>query len=96
VCPPPFFWSTDTQHDLLHQAILVPNAHDSDMTASTQRRPNPSNFRRGKKIADFISIGLSRQPVPGTLDARCAEYSRPMRSSAFSHTRTPVECTNSV
>ncbi len=49
VCPPPFLWSTDTQDDPFHQAILVPNAHDSDMTASMQRRPNPSSSRLEKK-----------------------------------------------
>jgi hypothetical protein len=48
VCPPPFRGSTDTQDYLLHKAILVPNANDSDMTASAKRTPNPSSSRRGK------------------------------------------------
>ena len=96
MCPPPFHGSTDTQDDLTHLAILVPNALDSDMTASTQRRAESVELPPWKKIADFISIGLSRQLVPGRLDARCAEYSRPKRPCAFSHTCTlsnvPTRC----
>ena len=67
------------------QCGSVQTASDRDMTASTQCRPNPSN-PAVKKVADFISIGLSRQLVPGTLDARCAEYSRPYASRCvFAH-----------
>jgi hypothetical protein len=72
VCPHPFLWSADTQGDPSRQAILVPNARDSDRTALAQRRPDWSSPAVGKKphisSASDYRDSLSRER--STLDVR--------------------------
>src|ERR1700692_2771173 len=63
-CPPPFLWWANMQDVPSDEAILVPNAGDSDMTALTQRSPDPAEPRHRKKSQISSASDYRASPSP--------------------------------
>jgi len=75
--------------DQTGEAILIPTMCCDDVTVRFRRGVRRADDRLAQNLGNFISIGWSRQHVPGRLGARFAQYSRLLRADACARFSAP-------